>query len=110
MKIDAQLGLVNAGVRRTGGRSRGAQIVPGDLFGLAQKRRQISEARADLLAIQRAVQELVHAGNGLASATMGHDAGEALDAVMEGAELGSRPVIAAEVHGSRFHSKITFCG
>ncbi len=78
--VDAQLRLMHPRPDRARRRHGGAQIVPGHLLGLPQERRQIGEARAQLLAQKRAAMQIVNAGDGFSGAPMGDDAGEALKA------------------------------
>src|SRR5262249_35010466 len=106
-EIDTQLGLMHACALHTRRRNGGAQIVPGDLLRLPQKRGQIGKARPQLRAAAGAHQEVVHAGDRLAGAAMRANAGEARGAHMERVELGSRFV--SEYH-PRPSSKMICCG
>src|SRR5262249_3779200 len=55
--------------------------------------------------------QVVDAGHGLAGAAVRHDAGEALEAAMEGDELPARPVVEADAsYSGSFHSNTTLPG
>jgi hypothetical protein len=72
-------------------------MAPRHRLRLLEEGREIGEARPNLVRLSRAELQVVDAGHRLAGAAVGHDAGEALAAVVEGDELSALYVVDDEL-------------
>src|SRR6202040_2605036 len=86
-----------------------AQVIPRHGLGLFEERREIGKPRVLLRGFDRAALELMNAGNRLAGAAMGDEAGEALLAPMKRAELRARAIIEILASHSCLHWSSRCC-